>query len=112
MARVSGVFDEVPEPAPYPYVSFGAVTEVASDAHDRQGLEVTMVLHVWSKYPGNAEAADIFAALDAALDRQPITVAGFTDVSLAHVQHQFIPDPDPDIRHVNAEYRVWLTRTY
>lgn len=109
MALVTGVFDEVPEGTALPYVSFGAVTESVDDAHDRQGLDVLMVLHVWSGYPGNAEAADIFAAVDAALDRVPLAVAGFTDVSIKHDGHQFIKDPDPAIRHVNAQYRVMLT---
>jgi len=111
MALVSGVYDEVPEPAPFPYVAIGAITETVSDAHDRQGLDVMVVLHVWSKYPGNGEAADIFAALDAALDRQPLTAAGWTDITIKHDNHQFIADPDPAIRHVNAEYRVMLTRS-
>jgi hypothetical protein len=110
MALVSGVFDEVPEPAPYPYVSFGSVTEFPEDAHDRQGLSATVTLHVWSKSPGFAEAYEIFAALDAALDRVPLTVAGFTDVSIKHDQHQALKDPEPGVRHINAQYRVRLTR--
>jgi hypothetical protein len=110
MALVTGVFDEVPEDAAYPYVSFGAITEVPDDAHDRQGLDTTIVIHVWSTYPGNAQAADIFAAVDAALDRAPLVVAGYADVTIKHESHQFIADPDPDIRHVNASYRVRLTR--
>jgi hypothetical protein len=110
MALVSGVFDEVPEGAAYPYVSFGAITEVVDDAHDRQGLDTAMVIHVWSAYPGNAQAADIFAAVDAALDRAPLVVAGFADVTIKHESHEVVADPDPDIRHINAQYRVRLTR--
>lgn len=110
-ALVSGVYDEVPEPAPYPYVSYGSITETADDAHDRQGLDCLITLHVWSKAPGFAQAYDIFAALDAALDRQPLAVAGFTDVFIKHEQHQALKDPDPAIRHINAQYRVRLTRS-
>jgi hypothetical protein len=110
MALVSGVFDEVPEGAAYPYVSFGAITEVVDDAHDRQGLDTTVVIHVWSDYPGNAQVADIFAAVDAALDRAPLVVAGFADVTIKHESHEVVADPDPDIRHINAQYRVRLTR--
>lgn len=110
-SQVSGIFDEVPEGTAYPYVSIGPITETADDAHDRQGLDALVVIHVWSAYPGNAEAADIFAAVDAALDRQPLTVSGWTDVSIRHEQHQFLKDPDPDIRHVFSQYRVRLTRS-
>jgi hypothetical protein len=111
MALVTGVFDEVPDNQAFPYVSIGSTIETPDDTHDAQGLEASITLHVWSKYPGIREAADIFAALDAALDRQPLTVPGFKDVSVVHAQHESIRDPDPAIRHINAQYRVRLTRT-
>jgi hypothetical protein len=110
-ALVSGVYDEVPDPAPFPYVSLGSITENVDDAHNQRGLEASVVWHVWSKYRGFKEAAEILAALDAALDRQPLTVAGFTDVSIAHQLHTEVRDPDPDIRHINVSYRVWLTKS-
>lgn len=109
--RVTGVYDDVPEDASYPYVSVGSITETADDAHNRQGLDSLVVLHVWSDYQGFAEAADIFAAVDAALDRQPLDVPGWTDVSIRHESHDFLKDPDPKIRHVHAQYRVRLTRS-
>ncbi|MFE9381777.1 DUF3168 domain-containing protein [Streptomyces sp. NPDC007025] len=109
-ALVSGVYDEVPEDAAFPYVSFGSMTETPADAHDGQGLDVLVVLHVWSKAPGSGEAYDVFAALDAALDRVPLTVPGWSDVSIRHEQHEAVQDPDPDVRHINSQYRVWLTR--
>lgn len=110
MALVSGVYDEVPEQVAHPYVSLGSITENVDDAHNQRGLEASVVLHVWSKYSGFKQAADILAELDAALDRQPLTVAGFRDVSIAHQQHTELRDPDPDIRHINVSYRVWLTK--
>lgn len=110
MALVTGVFDEVPETQAFPYVSFGAVTEVVDDSHSQRGLTVNLTLHIWSKYRGAREATGIFVALDAALDRRPLAVAGYTDVSIAHQQHQMLRDPDPDIRHVTVSYRVWLTK--
>lgn len=110
MALVSGVYDDVPDPAQFPYVSFGSITETVDDAHNQRGLEAAVVLHIWSKYRGFREAALILAQLDAALDRQPLAVTGFTDVSIAHQQHTELRDPDPDIRHINVSYRVWLTK--
>lgn len=110
MALVSGVYDEVPEDVAHPYVSLGSITENVDDAHNQRGLEATVVLHVWSRYRGFKQAAAILAALDTALDRQPLTVAGFQDVSIAHEQHQELRDPDPEIRHINVSYRVWLTK--
>lgn len=111
MALVTGVYDEVPEAVAHPYVSLGSITENVSDAHNQRGLDAAVVLHVWSKYRGFKEAAVILDALDTALDRQPLTVAGFRDVSIAHDQHTEVRDPDPDIRHINVSYRVWLTKS-
>lgn len=110
MQLVTGVYDEVPESAAYPYVSFGSVTELVDDAHTQRGLTTNLVLHIWSKYRGFREAAGILSALDAVLDRQPLTLTGFTDVSVAHQQHQELRDPDPEIRHINVTYRVWMTK--
>ncbi|WP_228979718.1 DUF3168 domain-containing protein [Streptomyces sp. DH12] len=110
MALVTGVYDHVPEAAAHPYVTIGSITETADDAHNQRGLEARLVLHVWSKYRGFKQAAQILAALDDALDRQPLTVAGFRDVSIAHSEHLLIRDPDPEIRHINVSYRVWLTK--
>lgn len=107
---VTGVFDEVPAGQAYPYVSLGSVTELPRDVHNRRGVEVGVVWHVWSKYRGWREAAEIAAALEAVFDRQPLTVTGWTDVSVAAQEHRTVADPDPDIRHINARYRVWLTK--
>ncbi|WP_329544694.1 DUF3168 domain-containing protein [Streptomyces sp. NBC_01356] len=109
-ARVSGVFDEVPEPAPYPYVSLGSIIEYPDDSHDAQGLNALVTLHVWSTAPGFGEAYDIFGDVDLALDRVPLSIAGFRDVAIKHVSHQALKDPDPDVRHINAQYRVHMTK--
>lgn len=110
MELISGVFDEVLEDAAHPYVTAGSITETVADAHNQRGLDASVVLHIWSKYPGYKEAAEILTELDAALDRQALTVAGFKDVSIAHEQHTELRDPDPEIRHINVSYRVWLTK--
>ena len=109
-ALAGKVFDEVPEPAPYPYVSFGSIFELPNDQHDAQGLNALVTIHVWSAAPGFGEAYDMFAAVDAALDRVPLTVAGFKEVRIKHAQHQAIKDPDPTVRHINAQYRIDMTK--
>lgn len=109
-ALAGRVFDKVPEPAPFPFVSLGSITEFPDDAHDAQGLNSLVTVHVWSTAPGNSEVYDLFAAVDAALDRAPLTVAGFTEVQIKHTQHQTLDDPDPLVRHLNAQYRVHMTR--
>jgi len=110
MARVSGVYDKVPEPATYPFVTIGAISESVDDTHDHQGLVSLVNVHVWSMAPGDSETYDVFADVDAALDRTNLTVAGFSQVFIKHTQHQTIPDPDPRIRHLSATYRVSMRK--
>lgn len=110
MALIKGIYDEPPKGAKLPYVTVGPLFELPADAHNQRGLDDIVTLHVWSDYKGNKEPAEIFAALDAALDRQPLTVAGWTDVSIALDEAHTTSDPDPDIRHIIATYRVWLTK--
>ncbi|WP_116048606.1 DUF3168 domain-containing protein [Amycolatopsis palatopharyngis] len=107
---VSGVFDYVDGTATFPYLTVGQATEVPDDAHDAQGLAVTVTIHVWSKYKGFAEALAILGHVDRLLDRQPLAVAGFTDVSVAREFHETLRDPDPQIRHIPVRFRIWLTK--
>lgn len=110
LTALATVCDEVPEPAPYPHVTFGEFIEERMDTHDNQGLDVAAVLHIWSKYRGYAECAQILAHLDRILDRQPLAVAGFEDVSIFREHHRMMRDPDPDIRHCPVRFRVWLSK--
>ncbi|MER7077912.1 Protein of unknown function [Saccharopolyspora kobensis] len=108
-ARGVRVYDEVPETAVTPYVTLGDPSELPSDQHDAQGLDVDLDLHVWSRYRGYKEAAEIVALLHAELDRKPLPVDGFTNVSIAAGGARYMRDPDPELRHGVAPFRVWLT---
>ena len=108
-ARGVEVYDEAPESAKAPYVTLGEPNESRSDQHDAQGLDVDLDLHVWSRYRGYKEAAEIVADLHAELDRKPLVVEGFTNVSIAADGARYMRDPDPELRHGVAPFRVWLT---
>lgn len=110
MELVTGVYDKAPSGVRMPYVTLGSIYEAASDTHTDKGVDSSVVLHVWSEYEGNKQAADIVDALDAVLDRQPLNVIGFKDVSIAFESADTVEDPNPDIRHINVRYRVWLTK--
>lgn len=109
-ALISGVYDHTPETARYPYVTVGLITEVPDNAHATPGVHSTVTLHIWSKYRGAKQALQILGHLDRLLDRKPLTVQGFRDVSIAHEWHETMRDPDPDIRHIPVRFRVWLTK--
>lgn len=106
---VSGVYDDLDETVQPPYLVIGEATEVPEHAHDRQGLRATVTLHVWSTYSGYAQTQQVIKAIDRLLDRRPLTVPGFTDVSCACEFSQEMRDPDPAWRHGVIRYRLWLT---
>lgn len=108
-ARGVEVYDEAPETAVAPYVTLGDPSENRSDQHDAQGLDVDLELHVWSRYRGYKEAAEIVQLIHDELDRKALTVSGFRNVSIAADGARYMRDPDPELRHAVAPFRVWLT---
>lgn len=110
MALISGVFDEVTTGVRMPYVVLADVHEQSSEAHDRSGIDASMVIDVWSVYRGYLEAATIASNVNRLLHRPttPLAVTGFTHVSIANETHQFMRDPDPDLRRCTTRYRIWL----
>lgn len=110
VALVNGIYDEVPESAERPYVSLGSLTATPDDMHDAQGVTVLVQVDIWSEYEGYREAYQIFAEVDAALDRAPLAVAGWTYVTAKLDQSQALRDPDPAVRRVSATYRITLTK--
>lgn len=107
MAAITEVRDSV-EGATAPFVVIGDVTEVPDSTHDREGLNVTMTLHIWSRYRGWKEALVILGHLDRVLHRRPFPVDGFQMVSIQREWHTTQRDPDPEIRHLPVRFRVWL----
>lgn len=99
------------ENGPFPYVQLGPVTEFPDDSHSAQGLEASVVIHIWDKEAETDSGVfDLFAAVDAALDRQPLIISGFSEVRIKHATHQTIDDPDPAVRHINAQFEVHMTK--
>ncbi len=107
-ALISGVFDEVPTDKRPPYLVIDNIHEMPSEAHDRGGVAASVVLSAWSTYRGYSEVAQISDRVNVLLHRVPLAVSGFQSVSIANESHQFMRDPDPDLRRCVLRYRVWL----
>lgn len=111
MALVTGVFDEVDVSSlTTPYIVIADVHEVPSEAHDRSGVDASVVINIWSRYRGYFEAAQINKRVSYLLHRPaiPLLVPGFRNVSIFNEMHQFMRDPDPDLRRCMTRYRSWL----
>ncbi|MEU9972349.1 DUF3168 domain-containing protein [Streptomyces sp. NPDC051014] len=108
MALVTGVYDDVPEDATYPYIVLGEATETPDNAHARIGRATSSMLHIWSQYDGYAEALQILSVLAALFDHQPLDVPGLHHVSTNYEFSQTLTDPEPpgNIRHIPVRFRT------
>lgn len=106
MLAGQGIFDEVPENAPFPYVTIANNLEIRNDTFNRRGRDVTITLDIWSQGHGFNEALTILARCIALLDRQPLTLA---TGSMSYINFtgtpQMLRDPDDQLtRHVVARF--------
>lgn len=108
MALITGVYDFVPEPAPFPYIAIGDATEIPDNRHGGFGRQTTVTLHVWTRNRGHSEGLAIGDRVTALLDHQPLTVVGQHHVVTRFEFSQTLTDPEPpgDIRHLVLRYRV------
>jgi hypothetical protein len=108
MALIEGVFDQVPEGNPYPYVRIGDHLSIPDNDHGGFGREITVTIHVWTKTRGNKQGQAIAVRVGELLDHQErqLTVAGHRVVSIRQEFDQAVPDPDPQIRHHVLRFRI------
>lgn len=75
-AVTNGVFDDVPESTPYPYLTIGEATATNWDTKTFNGEEITITFHVWSNYKGKKECYEILDSVINSLST-PLIVSGF-----------------------------------
>lgn len=88
MSIISAVYDEVPgddEPT-FPYVTIGQDTAVPFDTKTSTGEEITLSLHVWSRYRGRTEVKQIQGHLKRILHEQNLLV---DDYKLVHMRREY-----------------------
>lgn len=100
-----GVYDHVPPAATFPYVSFGPSQGLPDKAGCIDGVEVFVQLDAWSRKVGYSEVKTIGAAIIAALDDQPLDVAGFDVIVFELSGVNYLPDPDGLTRHAVISFR-------
>lgn len=106
-----GVYDDVPEGAPFPYVVIGECMETPGGSHGRFGMEVVPTIHVWSAYRGNAEVAAIADRVVALFHQRPLEIAGHDHISTRFEYRQTLRDPVQRLRHVPVRFRIETSQT-
>lgn len=110
MNKIKGVFDDVPENQPFPYITIGEMTSGPFRTFSRFGEEITIMLHIWSRYKGFKEASEILADMNRLLADQALEVPGYDVVACFYEFSQTMRDEDGITRHIPVRYRIQLEK--
>lgn len=103
------VYDEVPQNAAFPYVSVGEFTSAQIDDSCTYRDQVSIELHVWSRYEGWKEAKNIQADIDRLLRDQSGEVDGYRITSIIRDTENMFRDPDGVTRHGVSNFIAFVT---
>lgn len=108
------IYNEVQEGAGYPHVVISKPTETPGHTFGGAtvGLGWTNIIriHTYSRYKGDKEALLIHQRIVTLLNFQPLTIAGYPQVSVAYVQGRPLVEDIEKIRtrHVVGEFEVMV----
>jgi Protein of unknown function (DUF3168) len=100
------IYDDVPQGADFPYLTFGHGLARDWGTGSEDGNEHILTLHVWSQAKGKKEAHEIMGALRTALHDQPLTLSGHRLINLRHEQSEARRDPDGETYRGIARFRA------
>lgn len=103
---VNGVYDDVPEGSTYPYVVIGEETATNIGSKTLDGLEYTLVIHIWSQYRGRKEVKQIMERIYEVLHDQSISVTGASLVNLRQEFETSLVEGDGITRHGVMRFRA------
>ena len=106
MAMITGVHDHVPQETAFPYVTIGEASAVDWRTVGHDGMEVTLVLHAWSRERGRREVKLILAEVHRILNDAKLTVPGHVLVWLHFGFSQTMLDNDGATTHGIARYNA------
>lgn len=110
MSKITGVYDDVDQDIQFPYVTIGDATSNPWRTMTRFGEEVTITLHIWSRYKGFKEALGILGDLNRLLADQSLSVTGYDVCASYYDFSETMRDPDGHTRHVPVRYRIQLQK--
>ena len=106
MAMITGVHDHVPQETAFPYVTIGEASAVDWRTVGHDGMELTLVLHAWSRERGRREVKLILAEVHRILNDAKLTVPGHVLVWLHFGFSQTMLDNDGATTHGIARYNA------
>ncbi len=102
----SRIYDDAPQPAAFPYITFGHSTLRDVSTTHEAGDEHIVTLHVWSRAHGRRQAQLIIDQVRGSLHDRPLVL---TDHHLVNIRHEFSDcrrEPDGEIIHGTVRLRA------
>ena len=95
----AAVYDRVPENAPYPQIEILGGMSRAWRFSAIWGEQITVEIHIWSRYDGYKEARNLLAAVRQRLDEQDLPMNGVGLVDIQYLNEDLMLDVDNMTRH-------------
>lgn len=106
LASSSSVYSRTPDEASFPYIVIGHDTATDWDSKTFNGMDISVTIHVWSRYRGNKECLQIMGAIYDALHNQSLTVTGQNHIFTRLEYQQTTLDPDGITFHGVQRYQI------
>ncbi|KAB2849263.1 MAG: DUF3168 domain-containing protein [Hyphomicrobiaceae bacterium] len=100
------IYDDVPQKAALPYITFGQTSARDWSTGTEAGEEHTLSLHVWSEAAGRREVHAILGELKRTMAVTPLALAGYRLVNLTLEFPEARREADGETYHGLARYRA------
>src|SRR5262249_7230122 len=100
------VYDDVPQSADFPYLTFGQMAARDWSTASGLGEEHTVTLHVWSQAKSRAEVHEILSAVRTAHPTRAPPPPAPRLITLRHETSEARRDPSGDTYHGLARFRA------
>lgn len=108
MARVTGVFDDVPQGQPMPYIALGEDVATEDDDSCTIGASLAMTIHTFSAAKGKKETKEIQGLIKDSLHYAEATTADNYTVGIMQEQSTSFLDSDGETRHGVNRVRILI----
>lgn len=101
------IYDQVPNGAAFPYVSFGPTDELTEDATCIDGFDISLQIDCWSRAVGFPEVKAVSDAVRAALHEYDLPLTNNALVYFRHRQTRILRDPDGLTSHAILTFEAF-----
>jgi len=94
--RLTGIYDEAPSEARYPYLTMGDTNASTNDLKDITGAQISFNIALWSNEPSQMQVKELMEHTDKILHRSKLIIVGYDLLTLqlqtASVTRQWIEE--------------------